>query len=137
MGTSCELSAIVHGKVTSKGFGMSVALPVSQWITPGGGFWLQRKVGSTYWPSLDVASLEGVKLRGASSYTIAKYPNRGFIQRRIRLEASFTPEEPPEEKAALMDFRLECLTRWSPCMNRKEMLPRAEEEFEADNRQAF
>jgi hypothetical protein len=128
---------IVHGKVTSKGFGMSVALPVSQWITPEGGLLLQSKIGSTYWPSLDVASFEGVKLRGASSYTIAKYPNRGFIQRRIRLEASFTPEESPEEKAALMDFQLECLTRWAPCRSRKEILPRAEEEFESGNEQAF
>jgi hypothetical protein len=127
-----------HGTLTSKGYGMSVALPVSRWITPEGGLWLQHdKIGSTYWPSIDAAFFEGVKLRGASSYTIAKHPNRGFIQRRIRLEASFTPEESPEEKAALMDFQLECLTRWEPCLNRKEILPKAEEEFEADNRQAF
>lgn len=123
---------VVHGVVTDKGFGMSVALPVSKWITPEGGFWLTDKTGSSYWPSLDVASFEGVNLRDATPYAIAKHPNRGFIQRRTVLEASFTPEEAPAEQAALTDFHFDCITRWVACSSREELLPSAEEEFKAD-----
>jgi len=86
------------------------------------------------WPSLDVGSVEGVKLRTTNFNNIAKHPNRGFIQRRTALEVSYTPEESQEIQAALMDFHLECLTRWTPCLNRKEILPRAEDEFEADKK---
>jgi hypothetical protein len=127
---------VVHGVVTDKGFRMSVALPVSDWITPNGGFWLKDKIGSTYWPSIEVASFEGVKLRGASAFTIGKYPNRGFVQRRILLEASFTPEEVPAEQAALMDFHFECITRWKACTSRAQILPQADAEFEAISQEA-
>jgi hypothetical protein len=123
---------VVHGVVREKGFGMSVALPVSKWITPKSGFWLTDRIGSTYWPSLDVASFEGTKLRGANPSTVAKHPNRGFIQRRTILEASFTPEEIPAERAALTDFHFDCITRWVACSSLEELLPRAEEEFKAD-----
>jgi hypothetical protein len=123
---------IVHGAITNKGFGMSVALPVSKWIDPGDSFWLMEKNGSAYWPSLDVASFEGVKLRGTTPFDITRHPNRGFIQRRTILEASFTPEEDPAEQTALMDFHFDCITRWVACSSGEELLPRAEEEFRAD-----
>lgn len=123
---------MVLGVVTNKGFGLSVALPVSEWISPGDSFWLAEKNGSGYWPSLDVASFEGVKLRGTTAFGITRHPNRGFIQRRTTLEASFTPEEAPAEQAALMDFHFDCITRWVACSSVKELLPRAEEEFKAD-----
>jgi len=126
---------VVHGVVTDKGFGVEVALPVNQWINPGGSFWVKDEVGSSYWPSLDVAFLEGAKLGQSNPFTIAKHPNRGFVQRRIRLEASFTPEESQEEQAALTDFHFDCITRWTPCTSRRELLPRAEEEFEAEGRE--
>lgn len=126
---------VMHGVITNKGFGVEVALPISKWITPGGGFWLKDIVGSSYWPSLDVATFEGAKLRGANPFFIAKHPNRGFIHRRIRLEASFTPEESLSEQAALMDFHFDCITRWTACTSREELLPRAVEESEADERE--
>lgn len=122
---------VVHGVITNKGFGLEVALPVSRWITPGGRFWLKPEIGSTYWPSLDAAFFEAAKLRNYSPYTFAGHPNRSFIQRRIRLEASFTPEESAEEQVALTDFRFDCITRWTPCISRAELLPKAEEEFES------
>ena len=128
---------VVHGIVTEKGFGMSAALPVSNWITPNGGFWLKDEIGSTYWPSIDVASFEGAKLRGATPFTIGRNPYRGFVQRRILLEASFTPEEAPTEQAALMDFHFDCITRWKGCTNRAQILPQAESEFEASNQEAL
>ncbi len=124
---------VTHGRVTEKGFGMSVALPVNTWITPGGDFWLREKYGSAYWPTLDVAFREGAK-PDSTPDQFAEHPNRGFIQRRILLEASFTPEESSEEQAALTDFHFNCITRWRPCMARGEILPRAEEEFEAEGR---
>ena len=124
---------VSHGLVTSKGFGMSVALPVDMWITPGGDFWLRDKNGSLYWPTLDVAFQENPKPESTPDQ-FAEHPNRGFIQRRILLEASFSPEESPEEQAALTDFHFDCITRWRPCTNRREILPRAEEEFEAEGR---
>ena len=112
---------VVHGIVTDKGFGVNVALPASQWNA------------QTYWPSLNVAFLEGAKAQSTPDQ-FAEHPNRGFIQRRIRLEASFTPDESPEEKAALTDFHFDCITRWKACTRRGELLPRAEKEFEAEGR---
>jgi len=35
----------------------------------------------------------------------------------------FLPAESPEERAKLMDFRLDCITRFFPCMDEKEILP--------------
>lgn len=122
-----------HGVITNKGFGMSVALPVSKWIAPGDSFWLKEKNGSAYWPTLDVASFEGIKLRGATPFQIVRHPNHGFIQRRTILEASFTPAETPAEQAALMDFHFGCITRWAACSSVEELLPKAEEEFRSDN----
>jgi hypothetical protein len=126
---------VVHGVVTNKGYGMDVALPVSRWIFPGGGFWLKDKIGSTYWPTLDVAFREGAKLSESNPYTIAEHPNHGLIHRRTILEVHFTPEESPEEQAALTDFRFDCFTRWAACLSRGELLPRAEEEEAADARE--
>jgi len=126
---------VVHGVVTNKGFRMDVALPVSRWISPESGFWLKDEVGSAYWPSLDASFFEGAKLRQTNYAQLEEHPNRSFIQRRILLEASFTPEESLEEQAALIDFHFNCLTRWTACTNRGELLLRAEEEFEAEGRE--
>lgn len=125
---------VVHGVVTNREFGVSSALPVKSWITPGGDFWLRDKIGSTYWPTLDVAFREGAKLDVGNSYLIARHPNHGLIHRRTILEVHFTPDETPEEQSALTDFRFDCLTRWTACSSRGELLPRAAAEDEADER---
>ena len=126
---------VVHGIVTNKGFGYSVALPVSQWITPGGGFWLKDRIGSTYWPTLDVAFREAAKLGDSIPYTIGMHPNRSLIHRRTTLEVHFTPEEAPEKQAALTDMRFDCITRWTACSNRGELLPAAAAEEDSDSRE--
>jgi hypothetical protein len=113
---------VVHGVVTNKRFGMSVALPFRDWGIPDG----------TYWPSLEVQFSEGATLRYDNPRFLASRPNHAFVQRRSLLEANFTQEESPEEMAALMDFHFDCITRWSPCLKRAELLPRADEEFETD-----
>lgn len=126
---------VVHGIVTNKGFGYSVALPVSQWITPGGGLWLKERIGSTYWPTLDVAFREAAKLGDSIPYSITMHPNHSLIHRRTILEVHFTPEDAPEEQAALMDMRFDCITRWTACSNRGELLPAAAAEEDTDSRQ--
>jgi hypothetical protein len=123
---------VAHGTVISKEFGIDVALPVRRWITPEGGFWLTSKAGGTYWPSLDASFLGSVTQTYRNAYALERHPNRAIIQRRIQLLASFTPEESPEEQAALTDFRFDCITRLTACSSRAELLPRAEEEFKAD-----
>jgi hypothetical protein len=126
---------VVHGIVTNKGFEYSVALPVSQWTAPGGGFWLKEKIGSAYWPTLDVAFREAAKLGDSIPYTIATHPNHSLVRRRTILEVHFTPEEAPEGQAALTDMRFDCITRWTACSNRGELLPAAAAEELADSRQ--
>lgn len=126
---------VVHGVVTNKGFRYSVALPVSQWITPGGGFWLKDRIGSTYWPTLDVAFREAAKLGDSNPYTIAMHPNRSLIHRRTILEVQFTPEEAAEKQAALTDMRFYCITRWLACSDRGELLPAAAMEDDTDSQQ--
>jgi hypothetical protein len=125
---------VKHGVVAMKKFTLTTALPVSKWTTPESRFWLQAsKVGSTYWPSVDVTALEANEIQ-STSVQIIRHPNRSFLRRRITLEASFTPNESAEERAALMDFHFDCITRWFPCTSRQELLPRAEAEFNEDVR---
>lgn len=109
--------------VIDKGFGIDVALPVRKWITPKGDFCLKDKVGRTYWPSLDVAFSERIALTDANPHGFARHPNRGFVQRRIQLIASFTPKESVEEQSALTDFHFDCITRWTACASRREKEP--------------
>jgi hypothetical protein len=125
---------VTHGIVTEKAFGLEVTLPVSHWLRPGDHFWLTDEIGDTYWPSLAVASSENVKIL-STPFAVAEHPDRSITQRRIRLVASFTPEESREEKIALTDFHFDCITRWTPCTNRGELLPRAEAEYEAERGQ--
>src|ERR1035437_8359890 len=101
---------------------MSVALPFRDWGVPDG----------TYWPSLDVGSSEAATLRDYNPHFHATRRDHALVQRMITLEANFTPEESPEERAALMDFHFDCITRWFPCLSRAQLLPRAEEEFEGE-----
>jgi hypothetical protein len=124
---------VVHGIVTNKGLGYSVALPVSQWITPGGGFWLKDRIGSTYWPTLDVAFREAAMLGDSIPSTIAIHPNHSLIHRRTILEVHFTPEEALQEQAALMDMHFDCITRWIACSTRGQLLPEAAAEENTDS----
>ena len=122
---SSEASAsfnVTHGVVTNKSFRMDVGLPFRDWGVPNG----------TYWPLLEAQVSEAATLRYDNPHYRASRPNHAFVQRRILRDASFTPEESLEEQTALMDFHLDCVTHWSPCRSRAELLPRAEEEFQAE-----
>ena len=111
---------VAHGVVISKSFGMSVASPVQDWGAP------------KYRQSLEASFSETATLRYDNPHFRASRPNRAFFERRMRLVANFTPEESPEERTALMNFQFDCITRWSPCQSRAELLPRANEEYEAE-----
>jgi hypothetical protein len=96
---------------------------------------LKERIGSTYWPTLDVAFREAAKLGDSIPYTIAMHPNHSLIHRRTILEVHFTPEEAPEEQAALTDMRFDCITRWAACSSRGELLPAAATEDDTDSHQ--
>lgn len=113
---------VVQNVVTNKSFRMSVALPFRDWGVPNG----------TYWPSLDAEFSEAAKLSFDNPHYRDVRPNHAFVQRRILLRTGFTPEETPEEQAALMDLRLDCVTRWFPCRSRSELSPRAEQEMQME-----
>ncbi len=117
---------VIHGVVTNKDFRMIVPLPARDWITSEG----------VYWPSLAVAFRERAKLDYYSDrHFRSTRPNRVLVQARIILEAYFTPEETPEEQAALTDFRFDCITQWSPCSSRAQLFPEADHEFEAQTKE--
>lgn len=122
---SSDVSAgfnVVQGVITNRHFRMDVALPFRDWGVPNG----------TYWPSLEDEFSEAATLRYDNSNFRASRPNRAFARRRILLEVAFTPEESSEEKIALMNFNMDCINRWSPCCSPLALLPRAEEEFQAE-----
>lgn len=124
--------SVEHGTLVSKEFDIDVPLPLSQWLGPKGHFWLKSEIGSVYWPSLDVASVESSRMRYSTPSQNDEHLNRGFVQARIRLVANFTPAESVQEQSALMDFRFDCITRWRACSSRGELLPQAEKEFSDD-----
>jgi hypothetical protein len=111
---------IAHGVVTSRTFGMSVTLPFRDWGVP-----------QSYWPSLDAMFSERETLGEPDPESQSVPPQHELHQRRIRLEALFTPKESLVERQALMDFRFDCITQWYPCHTREELVPEAEKQFRA------
>jgi len=109
--------SVKNGVVASKWFAEQVSLPVSAWGPPGG----------TFIPDLAISSGE------FSAFT----PNAGpdspsHPYLRIRdwhgpygITVQFLPQEDPSEQTALMDFRLTCITRYSPCRSQSDILPEA------------
>lgn len=125
---SAAVSAEFHvsnGVVTTKGFGVDVALPFRLWGVPNG----------IYWPELKASFSEAATLRESNPHLRASQPHHSIFLRRIDLRANFTPEESLKEQSALMAFHLDCLTRWSSCLSLGDLAPRANEEFEAERKE--
>lgn len=103
------------GVLVEKGFAEEVALPVRVWFDRGG----------AYVPELAVWSGETTQFHryepGLGS------PDARRTARNMKgpygLGVRFLPTEDVAERAALMDFRMSCLTRLSPCLNEGEILP--------------
>jgi hypothetical protein len=103
-----------NGVVTSKGFSEYTSLPLRNWFSLGG----------AYVPELAVSSSEVSKFRD-SYVPAASHPYRRarYMKGPYGLEISFLPQENPSEKAALMEFRFSCITRFVPCESEGEILP--------------
>jgi hypothetical protein len=106
---------VKNGVVIEKGFGEDVALPVRVWFYRGGAFV----------PELAVWSGESAQFNGYEGRLTA--PDAHRIARNQKgpygVIVTFLPAEEAAERAALMDFRMSCLTRLSPCLNESEILP--------------
>jgi hypothetical protein len=103
---------VEHGVVTSKWFGEQVTLPVRDWAQP-----------SNYIPYLSVSSGENAKFRGLAGGDRTPHPHRVVQTSGSAMAVTFSPEEDPAERTALMDFRFSCITQFRPCENEGEILP--------------
>ena len=102
-----------EGIVTERSFVLDLSLPVEHWFDRGGAFV----------PDLWTRSVESSEFRLGSR--ISAHPKR--IARNLKgpygVSVSFSPDEQADVRAALMDFRLSCITRISPCLKESDVLP--------------
>jgi hypothetical protein len=110
-----------HGVITSKDFGVDIARPVRFWGSPEGGLDTEIKADDR----------EGANLRVIPDYYFGNIYSHVKTEPHGTLIAESTPQEPLQHRRELMDFRLECITRWSPCLTNAELLPEAGAEAEA------
>ena len=111
---------VEKGIVTSKSFEEMVRLPVRDWFTPG----------TILGQELVVRSREAADF---SRYTWPGYEYDTEISRIYRhsaitadkrgLVVTYSPDGDISERAKLMDFHLDCITRFIPCKNEREILP--------------
>jgi hypothetical protein len=105
---------VEHGIVTRKWFLEQVRLPVRVWYLRDG----------AYVPDLAVSSRESTQLPNIKGYP---RPDPYRMARNMRgpygVVVWFMPQEESDEKAALMNFRFSCITRFSPCLREDEILP--------------
>ena len=105
---------VEHGVVTTKWFGEQTTLPV-------------RDLGSSagYTPYLSVSSAETSHFREIVGDSKLPHPNRMAQHLKGYLQISFSPDEDPAERSALMDFSFSCITQLRPCATEAEILPEA------------
>ncbi|RZU43506.1 hypothetical protein BDD14_5173 [Edaphobacter modestus] len=108
---------VEKGIVTSKSFWEMVRLPVRDWFLPGSGHMSELSVNSAeeadfsrYYLGFDY------KLSRMHPHSAATADKRGLV-------VTYSPDEDISERAKLMDFRLDCITRFIPCKNEREILP--------------
>ena len=102
---------VEHGAVSTKWFGEQVTLPVQDW-----------SLASNYIPYLSVLSGESYKFRAPGKDTPESHPNRTVLHTNSYMVVSFTPQEDPAERAALMDFQFSCITQLTPCASERDIL---------------
>ncbi|HEY3704674.1 MAG TPA: hypothetical protein VGL22_06395 [Terracidiphilus sp.] len=107
------------GVVTGKGYSVEVMLPLRDWWTR-----------NAFTPELAVFSDETEEFTETElAHIVPTHPYRTV--RRIKspygLRINFMPQEPAAQKQQYMDFRLSCLTRFSPCQSESNILPAASE----------
>jgi hypothetical protein len=102
-----------NGVVTDRTFLEDISLPVGAWFDRDGAFV----------PDLLVVSSERSSF--SKNYLVSPYPHRvaGNLKGPYGVKITFSPDERAEMREALMDFRLNCITRFSPCLRESEILP--------------
>jgi hypothetical protein len=115
-GSSAARAGIVveHGIVTARWFGEQVSLPVRDWHPT-----------DDYVPYLSVSSSETSELAKFTAGQTLLHPNRMVQHKASYIAVTFSPQEDAAEKSALMDFRFDCITRFSPCESHAGILPEA------------
>lgn len=103
---------VQRGVLTAKWFGEQVTPPVQDWASSTG-----------YIPYLSVLSGESLSFHSNLGDPPKLHPNRMVQPINNYIVVSFTPDETPSEKAALMDFQLTCITQFSPCLSERDILP--------------
>ncbi len=103
---------VEHGIVTSKWFGEQMTLPVRDWSPT-----------DDYIPYLSVASTETSHFHEHTAGDRLPHQSRMTQHVKSYLDLSFSPEEDPTERSALMDFRFNCITQVHPCESESDILP--------------
>jgi hypothetical protein len=107
------------GVVTGKSFSVEVMLPFRDW-------WTHK----AFIPDLAVSSNEDLDFTQTElEHVVPTHPYR--VVRRIKspygLRIHFMPQEPAAQKSQYMDFRLSCVTQFSPCHRESDIFPAASE----------
>jgi hypothetical protein len=113
--------SVSNGTVVSKHFDMMVLTPVRYWNDPDEKVRIQLTAGASEGSRLNVLP----DTYYGDIYSVALFDSRGGVL------ADSTPMEPLKHRKALMAFRLNCISQWSPCLQQKEILPQAAAEADA------
>ena len=108
-----------NGVVTGKAFSVDVMLPFRDWFVRG-----------QFIPNLAVLSNETDAF--AKDELQHVLPTRPYcVVHRIKglagLSISYIPQEPAAQKKSYMDFRLSCISQFTPCSQESQILPAASE----------
>jgi hypothetical protein len=109
---------VFNGLIWEKGFSLNVAVPPEH--GPEAPF-------SGYGYTL-IGSSEGVSRFSPYSPAPADHPyytvgTPAGCTGCLAVYARFTPYADPSDASRLMDFNLECLTRWNPCRQKEDVMP--------------
>lgn len=119
---------VEHSLVTQKSFNVGTGLPPSLWYGPNGFFM----------SGLVVASEEDDHFMEHYGQRVRSHPYR--LARRFKytygMDIVVAPQEDPSIKASLMDFRLFCLTQFTPCQSEDQILPAGWKLMEEDRNAA-
>ena len=107
---------VEKGIVTSKSFEEMARLPVRNWFLPENGYLQDLIVMST-------ETTDSSRYPDPDNKRSRMHPHSSARQTKFGLGVGYSPDEDISERTKLMDFRLDCITRFIPCKNEREILP--------------